>query len=86
MAKFYQTEIQTMADDTVAVGATVTFEDSVDAQIGYFSKCASNLTAIKNGTLKACIIKTIGETGTDISSMSTYLNNIEPTESMPSQA
>lgn len=85
MAKFYQTEIQTMIDDSVVVGATSTFDDSVDAQIAYYSKCASNLTAIKDGTLKACIVKTIGETGSDIPSMSTYLNNIQSTESTPSQ-
>lgn len=78
--KFYQIEIQTLADDSTAVAPTATYESSIDAQIAFNSKCASNLTAIKNGTLKACLVKTFGETGNDISGMCAYLNNVQPTE------
>ena len=80
MAKFYQMEVQTLADDSTAVGATDTYDTSIDAQIAFNTKSASILTAIKQGTIKACVLKTFGETGNDISGMCAYLNNVEPVE------
>ena len=80
MANFYQLEIQTLPDNSVVVGPTATYTDSMDAQIAFSSKKATNLTSIKNETLKACLIHTFGSTGTVSDDMNEYLNNVRPVE------
>ena len=80
MANFYQLEIQTLPDNSVAVGATAIYESSVEAQIAFSTKKASNLTAIKDNTLKACLIHTFGPTGVCIPGMNEYLKGLEDVE------
>ena len=66
MEHFYKIEIQTKPDGSTAVGATATYDNGMDAEIAFLTNCASALSAVKNGTLKAALIKIIGSSGADI--------------------
>lgn len=76
--KYYQMEIQTLADGSIIVGATADYDNALDAEAGFYSKCSSAIAAIKEGTLKACLVKTFGATGADIPDMTKYFNDVEP--------
>ena len=80
-ANFYQMEVQTLTDGTTAIGATASYVDKIDADIAFSSKKASNLTAIQQGTLNACLIHTFDPQGNTVNGMNDYLNNIAPVES-----
>ena len=76
--KFYEIEIQTLADGTTPVAPTATYDNALDAEAAFHSACASALAAIKAGTIKACLIKVFGESGADV--YVKYYNDVEPVE------
>lgn len=78
--KYYQVVIQTLADDTQAIGDTFSYADSMSAEAAFHSQCSSAIAAIKAGTCKAVLVKTFGTSGADIPEITKYYNNIEPVE------
>ena len=76
--KYYQMEIQTLADGTTAIGAATEYTDALDAEAGFYAKCSSAISAIKASTLKACLVKTFGATGADVPDMTKYFNDVKP--------
>ena len=76
--KYYQMEIQTLADGSTVKGDVADYDNALDAEAGFHGKSASAIAAIKAGTLKACLVKTFGSTGADIPDMTKYFNDVEP--------
>ena len=78
---YIMVEIQYKEDGTASIAPAATYTDPMDALAAFHSRSASLIAAIKAGTIKAALIKTFGDAGTNIADMTTYLNDISPNES-----